>query len=148
MKSFPHLYTVSTQLDTSGLVALESDDAPSLSITAPIEFEGPEGDWSPETLLVASVASCFLLSFRAIARGSKLEWNSLSCDVVGVLDRIEKELLFTEFHLSAKLTTDNAGDNERIERLLKRAEETCLISSSLKASTSLTIEVNVVEIED
>jgi organic hydroperoxide reductase OsmC/OhrA len=31
------------------------------------QLGGPGGQWSPETLLVAAAAECFILTFRAVA---------------------------------------------------------------------------------
>ena len=44
-----------------------------------------------------AVADCFILSFRDIARASKLSWLSLECDVEGALTRIEGTARFHEF---------------------------------------------------
>ena len=43
------------------------------------------------TLLIAAVADCFILTFRAVARASRFEWISLGCTVDGVLDRAAVE---------------------------------------------------------
>lgn len=145
MQDLPHRYRVSTVLDADGLVSLENDNAPVLRNSAPPEFDGPEGHWSPETMLVASVASCFLLSFRAVARASKLEWRSLSCDVSGVLERIDKQMKFTEFHLHATLSIERSEDVGKAERLLKKSDETCLISNSLTAETTLATTITTLE---
>ena len=137
MQELPHHYSVTTTLDAEGLVSLNNEKAPEMVTSAPPEFGGPDGYWSPETLLVASVASCFLLTFRAGSRASSLDWQSLSCDVSGVLENVDKKLLFTEFHIAAKLLIDNPGDTDKAERLLKKAEQSCLISNSLKAKITL-----------
>jgi organic hydroperoxide reductase OsmC/OhrA len=45
---------------------------PSVSFSAPPEFLGEPGFWTPEHFLVASVASCFVSTFSAIAEKSRL----------------------------------------------------------------------------
>jgi organic hydroperoxide reductase OsmC/OhrA len=54
----------------AGDVTVCSARLPDLAIAPPAEFEGPGDRWSPETLLCASVANCFILTFRAYARAS------------------------------------------------------------------------------
>jgi len=88
MQEFPHHYSVAAVANPEGEVALQSDRLPSLTSTPPAEFGGPGDRWSPETLLVAALADCFVLTFRALARASKLSWLSLRCDVEGTLDRV------------------------------------------------------------
>lgn len=131
MKDFPHNYAITSVMSNDGQVSLETINAPKMVITAPPEFGGPAGNWSPETLLVASVASCFLLTYRALANASKLDWQSFSCDVSGRLDSVDKVMQFTEFTITANLIVDNSNDIEKAERLLKKSEDSCLIRNSL-----------------
>lgn len=146
MQELPHHYSVTTALDADGLVSLRNENAPAMSTSAPPEFDGPEGYWSPETLLVASVASCFLLTFRAGARASKLDWEALSCDVSGVLENVDKKLQFTEFRIDTELLIEKSADVNKAERLLEKAEGSCLISNSLNAK--MTLSTNVTTSQD
>jgi len=130
---FPHRYAVAAVADQEGDVALESDRLPSLASAPPVEFGGPGDRWSPETLLVAAVADCFVLTFRAIARASKLPWSALRCEVQGTLDRVERVTQFTEFLTRVSLRIPAGANRPQAERLLKRAEDTCLIVNSLKS---------------
>jgi len=141
MQDFPHRYAVAAQADAEGLVNLESARLPTLVSAPPSEFGGPGDRWSPETLLVAAVADCFILTFRAIARASKLAWVSLNCEVEGTLDRVERVTQFTEFRVRASLRVPPGTDEARAQRLLARAEQGCLITNSLKAKSSLSTTV-------
>ena len=143
MQDLPHRYTAAALARAEGEVTLESHRLASLSSAAPAEFGGPGDRWSPETLLVAAVADCFTLSFRAIARASKLEWLSLRCEVEGTLDRVERVMQFTGFKTRATLQVPSGTDAERARGLLEKAEKTCLISNSLKGSSHLETSVEV-----
>lgn len=143
MDSYPHRYNVKAAAKTEGSVALASERLPSLSSAPPPQFGGPGDQWSPETLLVASAVDCLILTFRAIARASKLPWLSLDCDAEGVLDRVESVTRFTEIRLNARLVLPAGGDAERARRLLEKAEKTCLITCSLKAEPKLTTNVEI-----
>ena len=143
MQEFPHRYSVAALATAEGNVSLESNRLPSLASAPPAEFGGPGDQWSPETLLVAAVADCFVLNFQAIARASKLSWISLRCDVEGILDRVERVSQFTEFRVHASLEVPAGTDVERAKRLMARAEQTCLITNSLKSASHLEAEVAV-----
>lgn len=123
------------RLDSPGLEPLES--------AGPAEFGGPGDLWSPETLLVAAVADCFILSFRAIARASRMDWISLQCEVVADLDKIERVTQFTRFLVRARLEVPEGIREGKPERLLQKAEHSCLITNSLKAPSELETEVIV-----
>jgi len=143
MHEFPHHYSVAASANPDGEVALESDRLPPLASAPPAEFDGPGDRWSPETLLAAAVADCFILTFRSIARASKLSWISLRCEVVGTLDRIERVTQFTSFHVRASLRVPAGGNAEQARRLMERAEQTCLVTNSLRGTVHLEAEVEV-----
>ena len=140
---FPHRYSVAAFARAEGDVALESERLPPLVTAPPAEFDGPGDRWSPETLLVAAVADCFVLTFRAIARASKLPWLTLRCDVEGILDRVERVTQFTEFRTRVTLRLPPGADRQRAARLLTRTEETCLVTNSLKGTRHLDLEIEV-----
>jgi peroxiredoxin-like protein len=122
---------------------LSSPGLAELATAPPAEFGGPGDLWSPETLLVGAVANCFILSFRAIARASKLEWKELSCRVEGVLDRTQGKTQFTELNLSVRLQIAADTSEARAQRILEKAEETCLITNSMTARIELKTEIVV-----
>jgi organic hydroperoxide reductase OsmC/OhrA len=137
MHPYPHRYAVAASAGPEGDVALESARLPSLASAPPPEFDGPGDRWSPETLLVAALADCFILTFRSIARASKLPWVSLRCEVEGTLERVERVSRFTAFHIRASLRVPAGGSEEQAMRLMERAEQTCLVTNSLKGTVRL-----------
>ena len=141
MDAYPHHYQVQASAQAEGNVTLESQRLQTLSSAPPAQFGGPGDQWSPETLLVAASADCLILTFRAIARASKLTWVRVDCDAEGVLDRVDGVTRFTQIRLNARLVLPPGGDVERARRLLEKAEKTCLITCSLKAESVLTADV-------
>jgi peroxiredoxin-like protein len=141
MQDYPHHYKVVAAAGVDGDISVGSDRLDAIPCAAPAEFGGPGDKWSPETLLTAAVVSCFILTFRAIARTSKLSWRSLKCQVDGTLQRTEGTTKFTEFALRATLSVPQDTSEERALRLLQKAEENCLVTSSLNGSTHLEAEV-------
>ena len=103
MQNPPHHYSVPATASFEGNVDLTSAGLTRIDSAPPSEFGGLGDRWSPETLLVAAVADCFVLSFKAIARASKMDWVLLNYDVDGVLDRADKLTQFTEFRLRVVL---------------------------------------------
>jgi organic hydroperoxide reductase OsmC/OhrA len=77
----------------SGTVLVTAGDLPDIATAPPPEFDGPSGIWSPETLLIASIADCFILTFRGVARAAHFEWEKLEAHVEGTLERAEKVCL-------------------------------------------------------
>jgi peroxiredoxin-like protein len=145
MKGFPHRYRVKGSGRVTGDVELTSERLTTLRSAPPAEFDGPGDRWSPETLLVGAVVDCFILTFRAVARASKLSWISLDCDVTGTLDRVDQVAQFTHFDMKARLVVPDGEDSDRVRRALEKTEQTCLISRSLKGAIDLDVTVDVAE---
>jgi organic hydroperoxide reductase OsmC/OhrA len=137
MQEFPHHYRVSARANVEDNVELTSPGLVALESAGPAEFGGPGDQWSPETLLAAAVADCYVLSFRAIARASKFDWISLECTVDAVLEKVEKVTQFTEFHEKVVLEIPRGADEKKAVRLLERAEHVCLVTNSMTAATHL-----------
>jgi len=143
VQDYPHTYVVAASAKSDGNTTTSSPGLADLEVAAPAEFGGPGDQWSPETLLVAAVADCFILSFKAIARASKMEWTSLSCDVDGVLEKVDRVTQFTAFHIRATLDVPDGTREDKAERLMAMAEKSCLITNSLIADSDLEAEVRV-----
>ena len=105
--------------------------------TPPPFTKGIEGVWSPEHLLTASVSSCYMTTFLAIAENSKLEFETFSCEAKGKLEQIEGKYLITEIELFPKLKIKNESDAEKAMRILLKTEKACLISNSIQMKVSL-----------
>ncbi len=141
MDPFPHHYQVTSRARPDGNIMLASEGLTDLETAAPAEFGGPGDQWSPETLLVAAVTDCYLLSFRAISANSGLEWTRLDCSVDGQLEQIDRAIQFTKFTIHARLTLADPDTERLATRILEKAERSCLISNSLKGPVEVTTEV-------
>lgn len=137
MENFPHHYTVTGKAAPDTHVDLSSEGVAVIPSAPPTQFGGPGDKWSPESLLVAAIADCFILTFKAIARASKFEWKSLECEVEGILDRPEKVTKFTAFHIKARLEVATGTKQDLAMRLLEKAENACLITNSLSGEKHL-----------
>ena len=104
---------------------------------APPEFGGEAGHWTPEHMLMAAVASCYVATFSAVAQNSKFEFFDLEVAVDGILKKEDAGWRFTEVIIRPTLTIGNAAHEERGNRLLQKAERGCLIARSLSAKVSL-----------
>ena len=144
MQELPHHYHASAVAD-GDIVRVSCPDAVNIETAAPVQFGGPGDLWSPETLFTAAIANCIVLTFKAIARASRLSWSAIECNVETILDRVERKTLFTQAIVRVKLTIDNAEDREKAEKLLEKSESNCLVSNSLKTEIRLEPEIVVSE---
>jgi peroxiredoxin-like protein len=119
-----------------------------IAVATPPEFpKGIPGIWSPEHLFTASVSSCLMTTFLAIAENSKLEFIAFQCDSKGKLEQVEGKYLMTEVILEPTVTISHEKDRERAERVLSKAEAACLISNSIKSNVIMIPKIVVTSLE-
>src|SRR5205823_5039894 len=118
---------------------------PCISFSAPPEFLGEAGRWTPEHFLVAAVASCFVSTFSGIAEKSRFEFVSFHLEAEGMLGNEEGIWRFTEIRLRAVVTVLKEEDRDRADRLLAKAEQSCLIARSLQCRVVLSPAVKIEE---
>jgi peroxiredoxin-like protein len=141
-KSYTYHVTAHWTAHKTGLV--ESEAIPrTINFAAPPEFGGEPGLWTPEHLLLASVSTCFVATFRAVAEASKLEFGGMEVAVEGRIEKLEGGFRFTKIVLKPLLSLHDEKDRERAGRLLEKAERICLISRSLACTILLEAKIVV-----
>jgi organic hydroperoxide reductase OsmC/OhrA len=121
---------------TSGRTGIANcDSAPNaIHFTAPLQFGGLEGRWTPEDLLLTAIGSCFATTFRALADYSKLAYADLEVEVSGSVQKVSSGYSFREINTRPLLTTLREDDHEPALRLLHKTQELCLITRTLCVS--------------
>jgi organic hydroperoxide reductase OsmC/OhrA len=125
-------YRVGVDWEAGRITTVTSADKPDLSVATPPEFKnGVPGVWSPEDLLVASVASCYAVTLVAVAERRELPLHDLQVSGTGHLTtRDDGRLGFVAIELTARIETE-ALTLEAMERAAKHAERGCLVSMAL-----------------
>jgi len=128
--------------DRVGMATAE-DFPNSIEFAAPPEFHGEDGKWTPEHFLVAAVVSCFVVTFRAIAEMSKLEFLDLQVDTKGTLRRDEHGWHFAQITLLPEVTILREKDQELALKALKKAEHSCLVARALSVPVCMETSIKV-----
>jgi peroxiredoxin-like protein len=140
-----YTYTASASWASNhqALVKAENGIAQTLDFSVPPEFGGEPDYWTPEHLLLASVASCLVATFRGMSKKSKLEFPSINVNVRGIIEKQDGYLCFTRIILHPEVLIEREEDRERTNLLLEKAERACLIARSLSAEVVLEAKVTV-----
>lgn len=129
-----YLYEVDLAWKSERSGVLQSPGLPNLQVSAPAEFAGEPGMWTPEQLLVGATASCLMTTFLAIAEFSGVTVNFFRTQAKGKLEKIPGEgYRFTEIHLATEVGV-SPNELEKARRALAKAEKSCFISNSLRAT--------------
>ena len=113
-----------------GLV--EVAELPPVTTSAPPEFQGEPGFWTPEHLLVAALESCLMTTFLAIADKARLEVVSYRSSALAKLESIEgRGLGFTRILVRPIVKLRNEQDRAKARRVLDKAERNCFVTDAL-----------------
>ena len=144
-----HYYNVEVNWENSrkGIMCspeLNKHNGVCIEVATPPEFpKGMEGIWSPEHLFVAAVNGCLMTTFLAIAENSTLEFESFGCHAIGKLEMVEGKLMMSEILLKPTVVIHNEAHRDRATRIVKKAEDACLISRSIKSKIEMEITIDV-----
>lgn len=139
----PHFYNVDINWNVArkGVMCspeLNYDANSCIEVATPPEFpKGIPGIWSPEHLFTASVSSCLMTTFLAIADNSKLEFLDFSCKSKGKLEQVDGKFIMSEIILEPTVTITDEKNREKAERILVKSEAACLISNSVKSKITM-----------
>lgn len=115
-----------------------------IEVATPPEFsKGIPNIWSPEHLFTASVSSCLMTTFLAIAEYSKFEFISFKCGSKGVLDKVDGKFMMTEVHLFPEVFIADEKLRDKALRILDKSEKACLISNSITSKVTMKPTVTV-----
>jgi organic hydroperoxide reductase OsmC/OhrA len=101
--------------------------AQTLAASSAPDFGGDSKRADPEELFVASLSSCHMLWFLALARAEKIEVAAYEDEAEGTPDGTR----FVRVVLRPRVVLDRKVDAETVASLHHRAHERCFISSSV-----------------
>ena len=127
------------------LARVDARDKESLEIATPPEFRsGLSGYWSPEDMLVASAAGCFVLTLAAVAERVGAPLIDVTVSATGHMSRRDDGRFgFTVIELDAELETV-AGGEDAVRSAAESAEARCLISQALDVPVHVAVSVKTV----
>jgi organic hydroperoxide reductase OsmC/OhrA len=127
-----------------GLAEAEGVPEP-IEFSAPPEFNGTRGLWSPEHLLLSAVGSCYTATFAAIAEYSKFPFTGFEVKVQGTVTKGEGGFRFSQVVLRPTLTLASSDLSERGSRMLEKAHRACIVTHSLACGVALEPIITVLE---
>jgi uncharacterized OsmC-like protein len=98
---------------------------------------------TPEDLLVAAVATCFMDSSIAFIEKMRVEIKSFEVLGQGILEKVGRSFEITRVHLRAKVVIGNEEIRGKIERALELGAKYCFVGNSLKAISEYKHEIVV-----
>ncbi len=132
-----YTYQVDTEWTCGPNGRVTAEGLPTMDVSAPAEFHGEPGRWTPEHLLTAAAASCFMMTFLSIVRFQKIELVGFRMRAFARLEKLPGEgYRFTEITLVPEITAANEHV-EKFLRAIEKAEKACFVVKSLRATVQV-----------
>jgi len=145
----PHRFEATVRWERGGDGATATNhtvafaERPPLAMSAPPQFHGDGTRLSPEELFVASVASCQLLTYLALAARAGVTVLRYEDHPVGTLAMADRRMRITEVSLRPRITLAPGGDAGKARELVAAAHDRCFVTSSITATVRIEPDVAV-----
>jgi peroxiredoxin-like protein len=144
MRSEEHVYRVAAWWTAGRTGLVKSDSAPSaIHFTAPTEFGGLEGRWTPEELLLAAIAGCYTTTVRTLANTTECDFADLQVEASGTIRKAESGYTFSRIIVRPNLKISSDEERGRALDLLHRAEKLCLVARAIGAKVQFEPQLEV-----
>lgn len=106
----------------------------------PTEFGGTGGAASPEDFFLQAAISCFIGTFKVIAKGSKLSFTDLQVSGRLIVDKNdENKVVMKTIHLNINITNPDRAD--RLQMIVDKAIKGGFILNSIKSEVTYSLEI-------
>jgi organic hydroperoxide reductase OsmC/OhrA len=120
---------------------VEFPGRPALELSGAPQYRGDGTKLNPEELLAASLASCQLLTYLAMAPRAGLTVLAYDDAPVATLAIVEKKMRVSEILLRPRITIPAGADADAARALVDRAHESCFIGLSLACAVRIEPEI-------
>lgn len=118
-------------------------------VSIPPEMDGPGVGTNPDEMLLGAAATCYIITLAAMMERNHIEKTSLTMDSVGIVDVTNGVITYKEIlHKPRVILPASATEKEieKVERLTKKAESSCMISRALQGNVLVTVEATITQL--
>ena len=114
-------------------------------ISIPQEMGGPGVGTNPDEMLLGAAATCYLITFATLLENAKIQIEDLTLEAEGIVDVTNGVFTYEKILYNPSVLIGNLSkrEEERILRIAKKAEQTCMISKALKGNVRIEVFMNI-----
>lgn len=115
------------------------------AISIPEEMEGPGIGTNPDEMLLGASATCYIISLAAMLERSGID-AVLKLQSEGIVDVSNGVFTYEQIihHVSVTLADRTTRNEQVAERLVHKAEKTCMISKALKGNVEISVNLTLI----
>jgi peroxiredoxin-like protein len=112
-------------------------------ISIPKEMDGPGIGTNPDEMLLGAAATCYLITLAAMIERSSLPLKQMELESVGHVDVTDGVITYKKIVHKPTVylqPTATEREQEKLRRLVDKAEESCMISRAIKGNVEVELE--------
>ena len=117
------------------------DGRPPIAVSAAPQYKGDPAKTNPEELFLASLATCQLLSYVALAARAGVDVVAYDDDAQATLAIADKKMRVTEVVLRPRITLAAGADTAKARALVDTAHQACFIANSVACAVRVEPEL-------
>ena len=120
---------------------LEFDERPAIEASGAPQYKGDATKLNPEELFVASLVSCQMLSYLALAARAGVDVLAYDDHGEGTMTLADKRMRISEVRLRPRITLAPGADQARARALVESAHDACFIANSVSCAVHVEPEI-------
>ncbi|WP_077330364.1 OsmC family protein [Virgibacillus siamensis] len=116
-------------------------------ISIPPEMDGPGVGTNPDEMLLGAAATCYLITLAAMIERARLPLKEMSLDSAGIVDVTDGVITYKRIIHKPHVALQDDAERKHyrmLEKLVDKAEESCMISRALKGNVSVEVEADII----
>lgn len=119
-------------------------------ISIPPEMDGPGVGTNPDEMLLGAAATCYIITLAAMLGRSDLEHQGIKIDAEGIVDVTNGVFTYEMIRYATIIHvpyTATDRDMMLVERIAKKAKESCMISRALAGNVAFELDTTIIRAE-
>lgn len=115
-------------------------------VSIPPEMDGPGIGTNPDEMLLGAAATCYMITLAAMIERAHLPLEEMSLESVGIVDVTNGVFTYKKIihrPTVALVSTAQATDYQKLNRLIEQAEARCMISKAIRGNVEVELEPTV-----
>lgn len=123
--------------------AVRFEGRPELEVSAAPQYKGDPSCLNPEELFLASLLSCQMLTYLAMAQNGGLDVLAYEDHATATLAIADRRMRMTSVTLRPRIRLAADADPEKARKLVERAHQGCFIANSVSCDVVIEPDVAV-----
>ncbi|WEZ06846.1 OsmC family protein [Priestia flexa] len=118
-------------------------------ISIPPEMDGPGIGTNPDEMLLGAAATCYIITLAAMLERSGISQAALTMDSEAVVDVTKGVFTYEKIIHRPHVVLDSKDmeKKSRVQRLMEKAETSCMISRAIQGNVKIELEGTIEETE-